>query len=57
MIFSAATLREMLAHRPATAADFLDLNGVGNKKLTGYGTTFLEVIARHHDTADNTTLE
>ncbi len=57
MIFSDATLREMLAHRPATAADFLDLNGVGNKKLAGYGTTFLAVIARHQGATDQQALE
>ncbi|MGH8273486.1 MAG: DNA helicase RecQ [Gammaproteobacteria bacterium] len=45
VIFSDATLREMLAHRPATEADFLDLNGVGQKKLASYGAAFLRVIA------------
>jgi len=44
MIFSDATLREMLAHRPATEAELLEINGVGDKKLASYGSIFLEVI-------------
>ncbi len=53
MIFSDATLREMLAHRPATDADFLALNGVGDKKLASYGAAFLAVIAEEKDSTRN----
>ena len=49
VIFPDATLKAMLAHRPATPAEFLALSGVGEKKLANYGETFLRVIARHRD--------
>ncbi|HEX5314476.1 MAG TPA: DNA helicase RecQ [Gammaproteobacteria bacterium] len=51
MIFSNSTLREMLAHRPASPADFLTLNGVGEKKLATYGAEFLQIIAEHENAA------
>ena len=44
MIFSDATLREILARRPATKAELLEINGIGDKKLASYGSMFLEVI-------------
>ncbi|MGA7965923.1 MAG: DNA helicase RecQ [Gammaproteobacteria bacterium] len=44
MIFSDATLREMLARRPTTEAELLEVNGVGEKKLASYGSIFLEVV-------------
>ncbi len=47
VIFPDATLREMLAHRPATQADFLALNGVGEKKLASYGAAFIRVILNY----------
>ncbi|MGH8225973.1 MAG: DNA helicase RecQ [Gammaproteobacteria bacterium] len=53
VIFSDATLREMLAHRPATDDDFLALNGVGDKKLASYGAAFLRIIAEHKDSTDS----
>jgi ATP-dependent DNA helicase RecQ len=45
VIFGDASLVEMSRKRPATAAEFLDINGVGQVKLERYGAAFLEVIA------------
>jgi ATP-dependent DNA helicase RecQ len=45
VIFHDSTLREMVAHRPASDREFLAINGVGQKKLDAYGTAFLQVIA------------
>ncbi|HET7370076.1 MAG TPA: DNA helicase RecQ [Gammaproteobacteria bacterium] len=47
VIFHDATLREMVAHRPATEDEFLALNGVGQKKLEAYGADFMRAIAQH----------
>ena len=47
MIFSDATLREMVAHRPLSNDQFLMLNGIGEKKLARYADAFLDVIAMH----------
>jgi ATP-dependent DNA helicase RecQ len=44
VIFSDATLRDMCARRPVTAAQFLEVSGVGKTKLMRYGETFMEVI-------------
>ena len=45
VVFSDATLAEMAARRPATYAELLDVNGVGQTKLERYGDAFLEAIA------------
>jgi ATP-dependent DNA helicase RecQ len=47
VIFHDATLREMVAQRPASEEEFLALTGVGQKKLEAYGPTFLRVIAAY----------
>jgi ATP-dependent DNA helicase RecQ len=44
VIFPDATLRDMCARRPVTAAQFLEVSGVGEIKLKRYGETFMEVI-------------
>jgi ATP-dependent DNA helicase RecQ len=44
MVFHDATLMEMLEHRPATEADLITLNGVGQAKLERYGKAFLDVL-------------
>jgi len=46
VIFGDATLIEMSRKRPANAAEFLDINGVGKVKLERHGAAFLELIAR-----------
>lgn len=45
VVFSDATLAEMAARRPATGAELLEVNGVGQTKLERYGEAFLAVIA------------
>ena len=45
VVFSDATLAEMAALRPATRAELLDVNGVGQTKLERYGDAFLAVVA------------
>lgn len=44
VVFSDATLLAMAATRPQNEAEFLDVSGVGPKKLDSYGSAFLEVI-------------
>lgn len=41
VIFHDRTLRDMLARRPTTLADLLEVNGVGQAKLDRYGADFL----------------
>ncbi len=45
VVFSDATLRDMVALRPRDAAGLLEVNGVGEVKLERYGKEFLEVLA------------
>ena len=45
VVFSDAALAEMAARRPATYAELLDVNGVGQTKLERYGDAFLAAIA------------
>jgi len=44
VVFSDATLAEMVQHRPATPAELLAINGVGPKKLETYGEAFLRAL-------------
>lgn len=46
VVFNDRALREMAARRPRTAAELLDVPGVGDVKLERYGAEFLEEIAR-----------
>jgi ATP-dependent DNA helicase RecQ len=46
IIFSDATLRAMAELRPASAAELLQVPGVGPAKLERYGRAFLEAIGR-----------
>lgn len=45
MIFSDASLVEMSALLPKTEEQFLEINGVGQKKLASFGSLFLQAIA------------
>ncbi len=45
VVFSDATLRDMLVRRPATEPEMLAVHGVGEKKLARYGAPFLRLIA------------
>ncbi len=44
VVFHDATLAAMLSERPSSAAELLDLPGVGQAKLARYGDAFLEVL-------------
>ena len=47
VVFSDATLRDMVNLRPATLSDMGHVNGVGARKLEAYGAAFLAVIRQH----------
>ncbi|MEO0425051.1 MAG: DNA helicase RecQ [Pseudomonadota bacterium] len=47
VIFSDATLADMLTRRPTDAQTLLAVSGVGQFKLEQYGEQFLEVLAAH----------
>ena len=49
LIFSDASLREMARDRPATGETFLQIKGVGLRKLQELGTRFLACIREHTD--------
>jgi ATP-dependent DNA helicase RecQ len=51
VIFGDASLRDMARLRPADEAGFLEVHGVGEKKLADYGALFLVEIAAHGDRA------
>lgn len=46
IVFSDATLMDMAVRRPATLDDFLEVNGVGEKKAVRYGDSFIKAIRR-----------
>jgi ATP-dependent DNA helicase RecQ len=45
-VFSDKSLQEMAKYLPITQEDFLEINGVGEKKLEKYGLQFLELIKK-----------
>ena len=47
VIFSDRTLREMCRQRPDSSAAFLQVPGVGERKLEQFGEAFLEIIRKH----------
>ncbi|KIL39704.1 ATP-dependent DNA helicase RecQ [Gordoniibacillus kamchatkensis] len=46
IVFSDSTLREMSELRPITAAELLNVKGVGEAKFRSYGAAFLDVLQR-----------
>ena len=44
VVFSDATLIDMVNQKPQTRADFAQINGVGPKKLAQYSDTFLALL-------------
>ena len=50
VIFHDKTLHEMLAYRPQTTTEMLDINGVGQNKFDRYGDRFLSVLCERPDT-------
>lgn len=49
VIFSDATLAEMAADMPTEPYQFLEVNGVGQKKLDNFGDEFMDLIQRYID--------
>ena len=49
VIFHDKTLHEMLAFRPQTAAEMLEISGVGQTKLDRYGDGFLSILRDRPD--------
>ena len=47
VLFSDATLRDLARVRPGSAAAFLDVRGVGERKLADFGQRFLGLIATY----------
>ena len=47
MVFGDASLRDMCARLPSNEDEFLDVSGVGAKKLESYGKAFLDEIAAY----------
>jgi len=46
LVFNDATLKEMERNRPMSEADFIDISGVGQRKLEVYGEDFIaEIVA------------
>ncbi len=51
VIFSDASLQDMARRRPSTSDEFLEVHGVGDKKLADLGEAFLACLAAHNDLA------
>jgi ATP-dependent DNA helicase RecQ len=47
IVFSDKVLWEMVARRPSTPKELLEVPGVGPAKLERYGTAFLEILGAH----------
>ena len=47
IVFGDATLRDIATRVPVTASEFLEVSGVGPKKLAQYGERFIDVVKRH----------
>ena len=47
LIFSDATLHDMIRVRPKTLEQMLTVSGIGQHKLAQYGQFFLEVLQQH----------
>ncbi|MES2966631.1 MAG: ATP-dependent DNA helicase RecQ [Patescibacteria group bacterium] len=47
IVFGDKTLRELAHHQPTNPADFLAINGVGEKKLTQFGEVFMNAISEY----------
>ena len=47
IVFSDAALRDMAVRKPTTEKDFLEVSGVGEKKLADFGEAFLDLIRQH----------
>lgn len=50
VVFGDKALREMATHLPQTPDAFLEINGVGNRKLAQFGEQFMSVIRQYAET-------
>jgi len=50
VIFTDRTLHEMARQHPSNESEMLQITGVGDNKLTRYGSAFIELIATHAPT-------
>ena len=48
IVFNDATLSELARIKPVTTAQMLTISGIGNVKLSRYGTAFMSLIKEHH---------
>jgi ATP-dependent DNA helicase RecQ len=49
IVFGDKTLRELALHKPLTDEAFLEINGVGEKKLTQFGELFMAAIKEYEE--------
>ena len=49
LVFSDATLRGIENARPMSASDFLEISGVGQRKLEVYGERFIDLIIAYQN--------
>jgi ATP-dependent DNA helicase RecQ len=49
IVFGDKALRGMCAKKPTTDAEFLKINGVGEKKLKKFGKKFMEAIREYEE--------
>ena len=47
LVFSDRSLREMAQSKPMSNSEFLNINGVGQRKMESYGPEFLAIIAEY----------
>lgn len=52
IVFGDRSLHEMATRLPQTPSAFLEINGVGNRKLAQFGELFMSVIRRHGMTSN-----
>lgn len=49
LVFNDATLHEIAEEQPSTKQEFLEINGVGKRKLEVYGERFIQLIKSYQD--------
>ena len=49
IVFGDKALHDMARHKPKTDRNFLNINGVGEKKLVQFGKVFMDAIRKHED--------
>ena len=57
IVFSDVSLRQMARYYPTTETEFARISGVGEKKLSDFGRTFIELIASYLENNPRRTFE